>query len=49
VGQAAGRFEDAWATALEALAARGRLEAAELSIDGSFMPPKKGATRPARP
>ena len=47
--QAAGCFEDAWAAALDSLAARGRLKARELSIDGSFVPAKKGATRPGKP
>ena len=47
--QAAGCFEDAWAAALDALAARGRHKGRELAIDGSFVPAKKGATRSARP
>ena len=47
--QAAGCFEAAWAAALDSLAARGRLKAAELSIDGSFVPAKKGGTRRGRP
>ena len=47
--QAAGCFEAAWDAALDALAERGRLKAAELAIDGSFVPAKKGAARSGRP
>ena len=36
-----------WAAFLAALTARGRAKWAELAVDGTFVPQKKGARRPA--
>ena len=45
--QAEGRFAGMWAAFLAALTARGRLAWAELAVDGTQVPAKKGARRSA--
>ena len=45
--QAAGSFAAMWAAFLAELTARGRLKWAELAVDGTYVPAKKGARRSA--
>ena len=44
---AAGRLAAMWSAFLAALAARGRVKWAELTVDGTFVPAKRGARRSA--